>query len=116
MGPVKGGAKSSLFPTVPTVTSAMLGTQKGLTKICSHYYKCLGNVRLQELGEERRGQSSSFSILATRQNYMGCFTEISMLGHHPRGSDFFDMIWAQAWVFLEPPQIVYCAAGLRGLG
>ena len=56
MGPVKGGAKSSLFPTVPTVTSAMLGAQKRLTKICSHYYKCPGNVRLQELGGERRGK------------------------------------------------------------
>lgn len=46
MGPVKVGAKSSLVPTVPTVTSVMLGTQKGFTKVCSHYYKCLGNVRL----------------------------------------------------------------------
>ena len=59
MGPVKGGAKSSLFPTVPTVTSAMLGAQKGLTKICSHYYKCPGNVRLQELGGERRGKKKA---------------------------------------------------------
>lgn len=47
-------------------------------------------VKIRRRKERKeRAQSSSFPILATQQNYVGCFTEISMLGYHPRGSDFF---------------------------
>lgn len=95
LGPVKAAAKSGMFPARYTVTTAVPGTHEGLPNYVlqpllhtSGSRQMAGAGRREREREERTGQPSSLSFLATQQN---CFIEILTPRHHSRNFDSLDL-------------------------